>query len=65
MAIKTVPTSMTHTGSEGPEGNKKLIAFKKEIEKEMKIKINVDAIDLPNFFAKVDNVINERKEEHE
>lgn len=27
------------------------------------MKIKCDAIDLPNFFAKVDNCINERKEE--
>jgi hypothetical protein len=44
-----------------------MVAFKSSIEKQGKghFKLNVDNVDLPNFISKLENAINERKENYE
>ena len=41
------------------------MAFKQSIEKQGNIKLNVEQIDLPNFISKLENAVNERKEDFE
>ena len=46
---------------------KKMKAFKASIESESQgeVKLNIDPVDLPNFISKLENAINEKKENFE
>jgi len=50
--------------------SKKVAAFKHNIEKQGKqfspgFKLNIDMIDMPNFITKMENSINDRKQDFE
>lgn len=40
-------------------------AFKDSIQSQGHVKLNVEEVDLPNFITKLENAINERKENYE